>query len=306
MRTLVRFSISLAVVLAAVRTSAAQDLAAEFSRLQSQVMASQARLVADMAEAKRLRDNGLSSPVFIDDEHCPRPTDPSRMPPWGVDEADGPRAAKARALLDQMVAGIIAANGLSIPNLCHAAIASGDEFRAWSHESGTLPDGRRLSVIVVYAGLLSRLDDDSELAAVLGHELSHLDLLHSRARYAQMDRSQAIAEGWKRSPYARPAGSYLENWKIGANVGQEADADHLGLIYMHRAGYDPGVVPRFFELYARYKPEANDVRNWQHPPVAYRAEAAKQEAEEELRGAPVLARPVRNLNEIQRLLVDRP
>ncbi len=76
------------------------------------------------------------------------------------------------------------------------------------------------SQIEVYAGLDSLLQDDDELAFVLGHELAHVILEHSGpGKEAQMEDDA----------FRGPA---------------EVEADKLGLLLMAQAGYDPTAATR--------------------------------------------------------------
>ena len=70
--------------------------------------------------------------------------------------------------------------------------------------------------VYVYRGLFDKLHDESQLAALLGHEIAHADLYHCIDRF----RLNGIA-----------AFSYAQN--------QEMDADEYGLALALKAGYDP-------------------------------------------------------------------
>jgi metalloendopeptidase OMA1, mitochondrial len=109
-----------------------------------------------------------------------------------------------------------------------------------------LPGGK----VAVYTGLLPVARDDAGLAAVLGHEVAHAIARHGGERLSQQIAVQgglfatqaALARGDARMSQLVAAGL-----GAGATVGlllpwsrrQESEADHLGLIYMARAGYHP-------------------------------------------------------------------
>ena len=109
-----------------------------------------------------------------------------------------------------------------------------------------LPGGK----VAVYIGLLPVARDDAGLAAVLGHEISHVIARHGGERISQGLLVQAgltatMAALSRGDPQTvRSVGSLLG---AGAAVGlilpwsrqQESEADHLGLIFMAKAGYDP-------------------------------------------------------------------
>jgi predicted Zn-dependent protease len=109
-----------------------------------------------------------------------------------------------------------------------------------------LPGGK----VAVYTGILPVTQDDAGLAAVLGHEVAHAIARHGGERISQQLVVQgglaatqtALARGDARTTQWVAAGL-----GAGATVGlllpwsrlQESEADHLGLIYMARAGYHP-------------------------------------------------------------------
>ena len=109
-----------------------------------------------------------------------------------------------------------------------------------------LPGGK----VAVYTGLLPVARDDAGLAAVLGHEIAHVIARHGGERVSQELLVQAgltatMAALSRGDPQTvRSVGSLLG---AGAAVGlilpwsreQESEADHLGLIWMAKAGYDP-------------------------------------------------------------------
>ena len=125
----------------------------------------------------------------------------------------------------------------------------GKQINAWC-----MPGGK----VVVYSGLLPVARDDTGLAVVLGHEIAHAVANHGAERLSQQILLQMGGEALSAftgsySPVTRRA--LLQLYGLGANVGlllpysrtQEYEADHLGLIFMAIAGYDPRAALDFWE-----------------------------------------------------------
>jgi predicted Zn-dependent protease len=116
-----------------------------------------------------------------------------------------------------------------------------------------LPGGQ----IGVNTGLLSLVENDDQLAAVLGHEIAHMTASHAAERYSQTAATQVLlsgasaALGGGESQLARGVASL---GGVGAQLGvllpfsrqHELEADRLGLEYMNRAGYRPSEAVRLW------------------------------------------------------------
>jgi Zn-dependent protease with chaperone function len=97
--------------------------------------------------------------------------------------------------------------------------------------------------IYITAGMLEILESDDELAAILGHELSHSERKHARQQY---ERSQAagvvglLVTVATRIPWARLGSDILATVLVrGYNRGYELEADRDGMTAAYAAGYVP-------------------------------------------------------------------
>lgn len=115
--------------------------------------------------------------------------------------------------------------------------------------------------LFIYTGLLKLMDDESELAAVMGHEIGHVEGRHA-VRQMQpvvgISALEALAFG-QNSPAARQALNVVLGIALtGYGRGFELEADRFGLIYLQRAGYDPnGSVRMFNKLATQEKGDRN-------------------------------------------------
>ena len=104
-----------------------------------------------------------------------------------------------------------------------------------------LPGGK----IYVTAGLMRRMANEQQLAAVLGHETGHVAEKHNVKGmerqmgviiFAEVLGSVGGSTGAAAEAGAKIAGSMV-TMKYGR--GDEHEADHVGLYYMEKAGYNP-------------------------------------------------------------------
>jgi predicted Zn-dependent protease len=96
--------------------------------------------------------------------------------------------------------------------------------------------------IFVNEGLL-RTVNDTELAAVLGHELAHVTCRHIAERQGQMMGTSLFSQEARTSQF----------YKANFSTVQENQADQVGLMYMAAAGYDPTQTSLLWDkMYKQY------------------------------------------------------
>jgi len=120
-----------------------------------------------------------------------------------------------------------------------------------------MPGGK----VVVYTGILPVTKDDTGLAVVLGHEIAHAVANHGSERMSQGLLQQmggvALSTALAKSPAATQQLA-MTAYGVGSQYGailpfgrtQESEADHLGLIFMAMAGYNPDEAVTFWERMA--------------------------------------------------------
>jgi predicted Zn-dependent protease len=117
-----------------------------------------------------------------------------------------------------------------------------------------MPGGK----VVVYTGILPVTQTEAGLAVVMGHEIAHAVAEHGNERMSQQMVAQmggtALAVALQEKPQETQA-LWMTAFGVGAQYGvllpfsrtQESEADHLGLIFMAMAGYDPHEAVTFWE-----------------------------------------------------------
>ena len=116
-----------------------------------------------------------------------------------------------------------------------------------------LPGGK----IVVYTGILPLTEDDAGLATVLGHEVAHATAEHVAERIERNHLTEVvgtiIAGGFAFTPgqFVRIQALLGVGSSLPFSRSQESEADHIGLVYMARAGYDPHQALAFWQRMQR-------------------------------------------------------
>jgi len=107
-----------------------------------------------------------------------------------------------------------------------------------------LPGGH----VYVGSGLVSLMDSEDELAAVIGHEIEHIDHYHCADRVQQ---EQAL----RKIPFGGLVALPIEVFEAGYSKDQELEADREGTRLAVQAGYSASGAIRMFETFARLHKE---------------------------------------------------
>lgn len=116
-----------------------------------------------------------------------------------------------------------------------------------------MPGGK----IVFYTGILPICQNETGIAVVMSHEISHIIARHGNERMSQGLITQLGGLGLTIALKEKPQETrnlYLTAYGIGAQLGyllpfsrtHELEADKIGLIFMAIAGYDPHAAPDFW------------------------------------------------------------
>ena len=145
-----------------------------------------------------------------------------------------------------------------------------------------LPGGK----IGIYTGILDIMDNDAQIAAVLGHEVAHVNFNHSGERYSQSAAAQtALSVGAAAAGSSQAGTAAVQALGLGAQYGvilpfsrkHELEADKFGVRYMARAGYDPNEAVKFWEKMSSSKNGAPPEFMSTHPSDATRIAQLKRE-----------------------------
>jgi predicted Zn-dependent protease len=134
-------------------------------------------------------------------------------------------------------------------------LVASEQVNAWA-----MPGGK----VVIYEGILPVTKDDAGLAVVISHEIAHAVAKHGSERMSHLLLAQlggmALAQALSDKPQQTQA-LWMAAFGLGAQVGvlmpysrvQENEADHLGLVFMAMAGYNPNAALDFWQRMSAQK-----------------------------------------------------
>ncbi|HOE60085.1 MAG TPA: M48 family metalloprotease [Kiritimatiellia bacterium] len=155
------------------------------------------------------------------------------------------------------------------------------------------PDG----TIAITRGMLAELENEAQLAAVLGHEIAHVNCGHTASAMSKGTVYDALVSGTQ--GYLASRGSAWTDLagtagQLGSAVvlasysrEQERQADQGGMLYLVRAGYDPQGMVDLMRLLIRISgsnPSMIEQMFSSHPMSTERLETAETRLREEYAG----------------------
>ena len=158
-------------------------------------------------------------------------------------------------------------------------VIDSDEVNAFA-----LPGG----FFYVNSGLILRAQEESELAGVMAHEISHVCARHGTKNATKGEAMQMAMiplmllgpGGWVGYGIYEAASLAIPVTYLKFSRDSEREADYLGLQYMYKAGYDPNSYVTFFErIQADEKRRPGTIPKVfsTHPPTPDRIEATQKE-----------------------------
>jgi predicted Zn-dependent protease len=111
-------------------------------------------------------------------------------------------------------------------------------------------------------GILATLNNEAELAGVMGHEIGHITARHSaqqisRAQLAQMGMAVGSIISQEFRALSGLTGMGVQMLFLKFSRDNERQADDLGVEYASKVGYDASQMAKFFETLERMHPHAD-------------------------------------------------
>jgi predicted Zn-dependent protease len=139
-----------------------------------------------------------------------------------------------------------------------------DQLQGFNWEFNLIQDDKTVNAwcmpggkVAFYTAILPICKDETGVAVVMGHEVAHAIANHGRERMSQGLIEQmglgTLSAAMGQNPTATQQ-IFMQAVGMGTNVGMlkfsrqhESEADHIGLIFMALAGYDPNLAPAFWK-----------------------------------------------------------
>jgi predicted Zn-dependent protease len=200
---------------------------------------------------------------------------------WTETKAQTPISRDARANQRLQAVGTKIASVANIPNAqWEFVVFDSDEKNAFC-----LPGGK----VGFYKGLLDFVDNDAQVAAVVGHEVGHVALRHAARRIGQETftslaiQGAGAALGSQVKMSSESLNMVMAAAGAGAQVGvllpfsrsNESEADRQGVDYMNLTGYDVKQAVRLWEKMGAASTERPQEWMSTHPDPGRRAKELK-------------------------------
>lgn len=122
--------------------------------------------------------------------------------------------------------------------------------------------------IYVHTGIIAKMDNEAQLATLLGHEMTHVTHRHAVSHFRTVKNTTAVLATIQMASV--PFGVYGNLANVLGTIGtmasitgysreMETEADRVGMELMAEAGYDPQETPKLF-VYLKSDLEKNDVK----------------------------------------------
>lgn len=130
-----------------------------------------------------------------------------------------------------------------------------------------LPGGK----VGIYSGILSITKTEAGLATVMAHEVAHAVARHGAERISEgmlVQLGGQVLSVLAKEKSAATQSLINSSYGIGSQLGvmlphsrkQELEADHIGMLYMARAGYPPKEAVAFWKRFSKKKGGKKDSR----------------------------------------------
>ena len=159
-------------------------------------------------------------------------------------------------------------------------VLKSDMINAWC-----LPGGK----IAFYEGILDIMENESQIAAVMGHEIAHATARHGGERMSLGILAQIGAVALQVALREEDPGvqyaifqAYIPTVLVGVILpfsrAQESESDEIGLVYMAKAGYDPEEAVKFWQIMYEVNKDKARPPEWlsTHPPTLKRINDLKK------------------------------
>lgn len=148
-----------------------------------------------------------------------------------------------------------------------ASVADRDDFQwefkaiaSQTQNAFCLPGGK----VAVYEGIIPICGSEDGLAVVMSHEVAHALARHGGERMSHRSISNGIQQVTSRFTKQKVPEKHellMQAYGLGSEYlvllpysrKQESEADHIGLVLMAKAGYDPREAPKFWNRFATVK-----------------------------------------------------